>query len=137
MSRVAKHSAAATLKSDPDPQRNAPRPRCQAGFPPQLCEPVDQAPSGPQWPDGFRMAARIDCSFGAAAQAKRADWSDKYPSAIAALKNINARTAYFDGELCGIDESGLPSFARTQAAATRTRRPCRLLRLRPHAPRQA
>jgi bifunctional non-homologous end joining protein LigD len=45
------------------------------------------------------------------------DWNDKYSSAIAALKNINARTAYFDGELCGIDESGLPSFARTQAAS--------------------
>jgi bifunctional non-homologous end joining protein LigD len=45
------------------------------------------------------------------------DRSDKYPSAIAALKNINARTAYFDGELCGIDESGLPTFARTQAAS--------------------
>jgi hypothetical protein len=45
------------------------------------------------------------------------DWSDKYPSAIAALKNINARTAYFDGELCGIDEFGSPSFARTQAAS--------------------
>jgi bifunctional non-homologous end joining protein LigD len=45
------------------------------------------------------------------------DWSDKYPSAIAALKNINARTAYFDGELCGIDEFGSPSFARTQASS--------------------
>jgi bifunctional non-homologous end joining protein LigD len=44
------------------------------------------------------------------------DWTDKYPSAIAALANLNVKTAYLDGELCGVDESGLPSFAHTQAA---------------------
>jgi ATP-dependent DNA ligase len=37
-------------------------------------------------------------------------------SAIAALANLNARTAYLDGELCGVDKSGLPSFAHTQGA---------------------
>jgi ATP-dependent DNA ligase len=26
------------------------------------------------------------------------------------------KTAYFDGELCGLDDAGLPSFAHTQAA---------------------
>ena len=26
------------------------------------------------------------------------------------------KTAYIDGELCGVDEAGLPSFAHTQAA---------------------
>jgi DNA ligase D-like protein (predicted ligase) len=40
------------------------------------------------------------------------DWTDEYPSAIAALVNVKAKTAYIDGEL----EAGLPSFARTQAA---------------------
>jgi ATP-dependent DNA ligase len=44
------------------------------------------------------------------------DWTAKYPSAIAALANVNVKTAYLDGELCGVDEKGLPSFARTQAA---------------------
>ena len=33
-----------------------------------------------------------------------------------ALANLNVKTAYLDGELCGVDESGLPSFAHTQAA---------------------
>jgi bifunctional non-homologous end joining protein LigD len=42
------------------------------------------------------------------------DWTDKYPSAVAALANV--KTAYIDGELCGVDEAGLPSFAHTQAA---------------------
>jgi bifunctional non-homologous end joining protein LigD len=39
------------------------------------------------------------------------DWTAKYPSIIAALSNLNANTAYIDGELRGVDESGLPSFA--------------------------
>jgi DNA ligase D-like protein (predicted ligase) len=44
------------------------------------------------------------------------DWSDKYPSVIAALANVKAKAAYLDGELCGVDDAGLPSFANTQAA---------------------
>jgi len=44
------------------------------------------------------------------------DWTEKYPSLIEALSNLNVKTAYLDGELCGVDEAGLPSFAQTQAA---------------------
>src|ERR1700722_20286956 len=44
------------------------------------------------------------------------DWTDKYASAIAALANLNIETAYLDGELCGVDEAGLPTFAHIQAA---------------------
>jgi bifunctional non-homologous end joining protein LigD len=44
------------------------------------------------------------------------DWTDKYPSATAALANLNVKSAYIDGELCGVDDAGLPSFAQTQAA---------------------
>jgi hypothetical protein len=44
------------------------------------------------------------------------DWTAKYPSTIAALANLKVKTAYLDGKLCGVDQSGLPSFARTQAA---------------------
>jgi hypothetical protein len=40
----------------------------------------------------------------------------EYPSAIAELANLNVKTAYLDGELCGVDDAGLPSFAHTQAA---------------------
>ena len=35
---------------------------------------------------------------------------------MAALANLNVKTAYLDGELCGVDDAGLPSFAQTQAA---------------------
>ena len=32
------------------------------------------------------------------------------------LANLNVKVAYLDGELCGVDDAGLPSFAKTQAA---------------------
>jgi ATP-dependent DNA ligase len=77
--------------------------------------------SGPQWLheiklDGFRMAARIDHNRAQLLTRTGLDWTDKYPSAIAALANLNVKTAYIDGELCGVDDAGLPSFANTQAA---------------------
>jgi ATP-dependent DNA ligase len=90
-------------------------------IPPQLCQPVENAPSGPQWLheiklDGFRMAARIDNGRAQLLTRTGLDWTEKYPSAIAALANVKAKTAYLDGELCGVDDSGLPSFVQTQAA---------------------
>jgi ATP-dependent DNA ligase len=39
------------------------------------------------------------------------DWSHKYPSVVEALVNLGAKTAYLDGELCGIGDDGLPSFS--------------------------
>jgi bifunctional non-homologous end joining protein LigD len=41
------------------------------------------------------------------------DWSDKYPSVVEALAKVRAKTAYLDGELCGIGDDGLPSFSQT------------------------
>ncbi len=78
-------------------------------------------PSGPQWVheiklDGFRMAARIDNGGVRLLTRTGLDWTDKYPSAIAALANVRVKTAYIDGELCGVDDAGLPRFAQTQAA---------------------
>ena len=61
------------------------------------------------WLPGSTMAAELLTRTGL-------DWTDKYPSVIAALANLNAKTAYLDGELCGVDKSGLPTFAHTQGA---------------------
>ena len=114
--RPASEAARAALSASSQP--NSPLP----GFvPPQLSQPVAKPPTGPQWVheiklDGFRMAARIDNGRAQLLTRTGLDWTDKYPSAIAALANVTAKTAYVDGELCGIDEAGLPSFAQTQAA---------------------
>ena len=62
------------------------------------------------------MAARIDNGRVQLLTRTGLDWTDKYPSAVAALAKVNVKTAYLDGELCGVDDAGLPSFAQTQAA---------------------
>jgi ATP-dependent DNA ligase len=66
--------------------------------------------------DGYRMAARIDNGRVQLLTRTGLDWTAKYPSAGAALANLNVKAAYLDGELCGVDDAGLPSFAQTQAA---------------------
>src|SRR5580658_10818788 len=90
-------------------------------IPPQLSQLVERAPSGPQWLheiklDGFRMAARVDRGHAKLLTRTGLDWSAKYPAALRALAAVRAKTAYIDGELCGLGEDGLPSFAQTQAA---------------------
>ena len=117
MSPVAKRSVSQAVMSGP-PCRGLPLPPF---VPPQLSQPVEKPPSGPQWLheiklDGYRMAARIDDGRVQLLTRTGLDWTHKYPSVIAALSNLNVNTAYLDGELCGIDAAGLPSFAQTQAA---------------------
>jgi ATP-dependent DNA ligase len=117
MSRVIKRPAPQGTKAGSS-DRDAPLPQF---VPPQLSQPVEKPPSGSQWVheiklDGFRMAARIDNGRVQLLTRTGLDWTNKYPSAIAALANVKVKTAYIDGELCGVDEAGLPSFAQTQAA---------------------
>jgi ATP-dependent DNA ligase len=117
MPRVVKRSASQVAKSGPS-RRSAALPQFVT---PQLSQPVGKPPSGAQWLyeiklDGYRMAARIDNGRVQLLTRTGLDWTDKYPSAIAALANLNVKTAYIDGELCGVDEAGLPTFAHTQAA---------------------
>jgi DNA ligase D-like protein (predicted ligase) len=90
-------------------------------IPPQLTQLVETAPSGSQWLheiklDGFRMAARIERGQVKLLTRTGLDWSAKYPSALTALAGVRAKTAYLDGELCGVGDDGLPNFAETQAA---------------------
>jgi bifunctional non-homologous end joining protein LigD len=91
-------------------------------IPPQLTLLSEAAPSGPQWLhevklDGFRMAARVDRGQAQLLTRTGLDWSGKYPSVIAALARVRAKTAYLDGELCGVGDDGLPSFSQSQAAS--------------------
>jgi ATP-dependent DNA ligase len=120
MSRIVKRSTSQAVKSDPSgrSRRDSPLPLF---VPPQLSQPVEKPPSGPQWVheiklDGYRMAARIDNGRVQLLTRTGLDWTAKYPSAVAALETLNVKAAYLDGELCGVDDAGLPSFAQTQAA---------------------
>ncbi|MGO9421289.1 non-homologous end-joining DNA ligase [Roseiarcus sp.] len=122
MSRVAKRLVTEAIKiSGASKTKDASLPLPQ-WIPPQLCQPVETAPSGLQWLheiklDGFRMAARIDHGRVQLLTRTGLDWSDKYPSVVAALAKVPVEAAYLDGELCGIGPDGLPSFSQTQAAS--------------------
>src|SRR5271170_7353747 len=59
------------------------------------------------------MGARIDSDRVQSLTRTGLDWTAKYPSAATALASVNVKTAYLDGALCGVDETGLPSFAHT------------------------
>jgi ATP-dependent DNA ligase len=118
MSRVVKRSTAGAIKTSGRRDAALPLP---GWIPPQLCQPVEKAPSGPRWLheiklDGYRMAVRLDHGRAQLLTRTGLDWSDKYPSLVAALARVKAQPAYIDGELCGVDDAGLPSFAQTQAA---------------------
>ncbi len=63
------------------------------------------------------MSARIDSGRVQLLTRTGLDWSEKFPSAIAALSNVRANSTYLDGELCGVGDDGLPSFSQTQAAS--------------------
>jgi DNA ligase D-like protein (predicted ligase) len=120
MPRIVKRSASQAVKAGPS-RRSRPNSPLPQFVPPQLSQPVEKPPSGAQWVheiklDGFRTAARIDNGRVQLLTRTGLDWTAKYPSAVAALANIKVKTAYIDGELCGVDDSGLPSFAQTQAA---------------------
>src|SRR5882757_4775089 len=104
MSRVVKRSPSQVVKSG----RSRKSVALPLFVPSQLSQPVEKPPYG------YRMAARIDNGHVQLLTRTGLDWTDKYPSAIAALANLNVKTAYLDGELCGVNEAGLPSFARTQ-----------------------
>jgi bifunctional non-homologous end joining protein LigD len=82
---------------------------------PQLSRPVEKPPSGPRWLDEIKLDARIDNGHAQLLTRTGLDWTAKYPGVVAALANLNVKTAYIDGELCGVDDAGLPSFAQTQA----------------------
>jgi ATP-dependent DNA ligase len=98
MPRVVKRSASQAIKSGPS-RRGVPLPQFVR---PQLSQPVDKPPSGPQWVheiklDGYRMAARIDNGRVQLLTRTGLDWTNKYPGAAAALANMNVKTAYLDG----------------------------------------
>ena len=86
MSRIVKRSASQMVKAGRS-RRDAPLPQFVR---PQLSQPVEKPPSGPQWLheiklDGYRMAARIDNGRVQLLTRTGLDWTAKYPGAIAAL----------------------------------------------------
>jgi hypothetical protein len=81
---------------------------------PQLSKLVEKAPTGSRWVheikfDGFRMAARIDTGKVQLLTRSGLDWTAKYPATAAAFAQLPVKTAYIDGELCGVRADGVTS----------------------------
>src|SRR5215204_7242111 len=102
------------------------RPRSRAELPtwvkPQLTQLVRHAPEGDEWLheikfDGYRMAARLDHNDVRLLTRTGLNWTDKYPPIAEALAVLPVRSAYLDGELCGVRSDGTTSFSMIQAAS--------------------
>ncbi|HEX8770586.1 MAG TPA: non-homologous end-joining DNA ligase [Acidimicrobiales bacterium] len=88
---------------------------------PQLSRLVEMPPDGSEWAhevkfDGYRMHARIAGRSIRLLTRTGLDWTEKFPSTAQALRSLGVRSAYLDGELCGISEAGVTSFSSTHAA---------------------
>src|SRR3954454_21293774 len=87
-------------------------PSASPGFiPPQLATLVKQAPDGAGWLheiklDGYRMLARLDDDVVRLLTRTGLDWTTKYPVIAEALAELPVKTAYLDGELCGVLPDG-------------------------------
>src|SRR5882757_1895088 len=88
---------------------------------PQLTRLIEEAPEGTDWLheikyDGYRMHARIDGDKIQLLTRTGLDWSPRYKRTIEALRSLQVKSAYLDGELCALNPDGLPVFSRLQAA---------------------
>jgi ATP-dependent DNA ligase len=102
---------------------------------PQLTKLATKAPSGAQWVheikfDGYRMAAQIDRGKVRLLTRTGLDWTRKYPATAAAFARLKVKSAYVDGELCGVRPDGVTSFELMQTASGRGGDGAHVLRLR-------
>jgi DNA ligase D-like protein (predicted ligase) len=88
---------------------------------PELAALVKAAPEGTDWLhemklDGYRMHARLEAGRVNILTRRGNDWTAKYPSIAKDITSLPARTAYLDGELCGVLADGRTSFNLIQNA---------------------
>ena len=63
------------------------------------------------------MAARIEGGKVQLLTRSGLKWTDKYPATAAALAKLPVKSAYLDGELCGVRSDGVTSFELMQQSA--------------------
>jgi ATP-dependent DNA ligase len=67
------------------------------------------------------MHARLDAGRVQILTRRGNDWTDKYPAIAEGLAKLPARTAYLDGELCGVLPDGKTAFNLIQNASDTAR----------------
>jgi DNA ligase D-like protein (predicted ligase) len=81
----------------------------------ELAALVKVAPEGTDWLhemklDGYRMHARLDGGRVQILTRRGNDWISKYPTIAGDIATLPARSAYLDGELCGVGPDGRTAF---------------------------
>jgi bifunctional non-homologous end joining protein LigD len=88
---------------------------------PQLPSVTEHPPEGANWiyevkHDGYRTMLVIERGNAVAYTRNGHDWSDGYPSIIAAARKLPCRSAILDGEIIVQDARGVSDFEALQAA---------------------
>ncbi|CAN7680509.1 DNA ligase D [Rhizobium leguminosarum] len=86
---------------------------------PQLCQTLERPPAGAGWLheikfDGYRIQMRVLDGEVTLKTRKGLDWTAKYPEIAEAASTLP--DAIIDGEICALDDHGVPDFAALQAA---------------------
>lgn len=87
--------------------------------PPQLCRLVDQPPVGAVWVheikfDGYRMQLRVEKRRAVLRTRKALDWTHRFPEIAREARSLP--DCMIDGEICALDEDGVPNFSGLQQA---------------------
>jgi bifunctional non-homologous end joining protein LigD len=85
----------------------------------QLARLVDEPPVGAVWAheikfDGYRMQLRVEKRSAVLRTRKALDWSHRFPEITAEGRHLP--DCMIDGEICALDERGVPSFSGLQQA---------------------
>jgi bifunctional non-homologous end joining protein LigD len=86
---------------------------------PQLAQLVEQPPSGAGWVhevkfDGYRAQLHVEKRKARLLTRKGLDWTSKFSAIAKAAEKLP--DCILDGEVCALDQNGLPDFAALQAA---------------------
>lgn len=90
-----------------------------AFIPPQLCQVLDRPPSGKGWLheikfDGYRIQIRVEDGKTVLKTRKGLDWTNRWKKIAKSASSLP--DCIIDGEICALDENGVPDFAALQAA---------------------
>jgi bifunctional non-homologous end joining protein LigD len=86
---------------------------------PQLAKLVDRPPNGDAWGhelklDGYRLELRVENKKATLKTRKGLDWTDKFPEIADTAKVLP--DCMLDGEVCALNDKGIPSFSALQGA---------------------
>ncbi len=88
---------------------------------PQLATLVDEIPREGDWEyevkfDGYRILARVDGKDVRMLTRDGQDWTAKLPAQVKAIRALELKSAWLDGEVVVLDKEGVPSFQLLQNA---------------------